>query len=96
MKTSSSESDSDDQTNSSVDVNTCAVLGKHANDNAAINDTMNEEKLLDMLKNNDCNWFQFVMVLRDAMKDTSDDTFNTVIGKFGEKLSSFHLLNTNR
>ena len=90
MKTSSSESDSNDQTNSSVDVNTCAVLGKHANDNAAINDTMNEEKLLDMLKYNDCNWFQFVMVLRDAMKDTPDDAFNTVIGKFGEKLSSFH------
>ena len=51
---------------------------------------MNEEKLLDMLKN-DCNWFQFVMVLRDAMKDTPDDAFNTVIGKFGEKFSSFHL-----
>lgn len=96
MKTSSSESDSDDQTNSSADVNTCTVSGKHANDNSALNDTMSDEKLLEMLINNDCNWFQFVMVLRDTMNDTPDDAFNEVMGKFGERLPSLHLTEHER
>ena len=91
MTTSSSENDSDDQINSTVDESSSAILRKHASNNTMMNNGKKEYNLVDMLKGSDYNWFQFVMVLRDAMKDTMEEAVDKVLEHFGETLSSLHL-----
>ena len=55
------------------------------------NHNVEESTLLDILKESDFNWYRFVMILRDVMKDMGEETFNEVLNDFGKRISSLGL-----
>jgi hypothetical protein len=81
--TSSSSDDDDDNDQFDSSVDECDIL-----DEGVLQEKVNEYNLLKLLKENECNWYQFVMVLRDAM---TIEHFNQVLHDFGDKLPSLEL-----
>lgn len=84
--TSSSSDDDDDNDQFDKSVDECDIL-----DEGVLQEKVNEYNLLKLLKENECNWYQFVMVLRDKMNGMTIENFNQVLHDFGDKLPSLEL-----